>query len=145
MPRQRPRTQPTSVSLWLGTAKTTQALNRALTIRYTAAGDSKGSAFGRAFALKYDDDFREAARMSRPARSLDKFLAGISYDEQAIPALAAAGATLEPGDNCFVCLYDYRHRPGRRTTWKSKDVTLRFAAVVEFERPVTDVSRWMAK
>lgn len=84
------KTTKTSIALWLGRASSSAVLQGALVVDYSPDGESLGSAFGRAFKVSYDDDFREAMRSPRAVKSLHTLLKGISYETEARTASYAS-------------------------------------------------------
>ena len=99
-----------TVSLWLGRAKSADALWAALDVQFSDDGDSIGSEFSRAFGIDcYDDALREAEFYDAPGATLAEFFRGASHESTVLSRFMARGVTVEPGTNCLVLLYDCRH------------------------------------
>lgn len=120
------------VSMWIGSARSRDALDRALHASFSEDGDFLGSPFSRGFDLGYyDDAMREAEFLSVAPRRVADLFVGSSYSEITVPRFQRLGTTLAPGDNCVVLLFDYRYR-GVATSWSGSGVLLRFVGAVSY-------------
>ena len=123
------------VSLWLGKADSEGTLLSALELAYSPDGDLLGCAFSDGFRLKpYDDDFREAAFRDAWVQDLAGHLSGVSYETSVTSGFATIGVKPEPGENCFVLLYDYLFTGNPIERWTVRGLSLRFAGTVSYEK-----------
>lgn len=103
-----------AVSLWVGQADTSGALDAYLQVGYSDDGDFIPSPFARDFGIRYyDEDFREAQHYERPSRSVRNLLKGYSYDSVIIREFVQLFGELFPVDvNAVILLYNFRHDTG---------------------------------
>jgi hypothetical protein len=100
-----------AVSLWVGNARSREALENYVDIDYSVDDSSRLSPcaedFGTGF---YDEDFMEADMAARPTRSLSELLRGCSYEDVIVPEFVRlCGDRLPEESNAFVLLYDFQH------------------------------------
>ena len=122
-----------SVSLWLGTAPSDEALQEYVCMTYDADGDVVPSQFMRDFDIEWwDEDFQEVVFLDGKEREVKEILRGFSYDDQLIPAFEGqVGPTLAFPVNAVVLLYNYDNGSPLVTASKG-DVALCFVGVTEY-------------
>src|SRR6188508_1462430 len=105
------------VSLWVGSATSREAFDRALFVSFSPDGEFIGSEFSINFGIDYYDDVqREASYFPSPPRHVADLLSGSSYADIIIPRVLRLSASLAPGDNCVVLLYSF-HYGGAAKSW----------------------------
>lgn len=121
------------VSLWVGHAPSTEALEEYVQTRYSADGDRIPSPFAEEFSLsRYEDECREAEVLDEPVSAFPDVLAGFSYDDVIVPRfIAAYGKDIGAPSNAVVLLYNYQHQQGGRARAASS-VKLRFVGAVPY-------------
>jgi hypothetical protein len=99
------------VSLWIGHADSSDALDAYLLTGYSEDGDFIPSPFARDFGIGYhDEDFREAQHYENPSRFVRVLLRGYSYDNVIIPKFIQLLGELLPEEvNAIVLLYNFKH------------------------------------
>jgi len=99
------------VSLWIGQADSSDALDAYMQTGYSDDGDFIPSPFAKDFGIRYyDEDFREAQHYEKPSRSVRELLRGYSYDDVVIPKFVQLlGESFPEEVNAVVMLYNFKH------------------------------------
>ncbi|HVV50849.1 MAG TPA: immunity 22 family protein [Polyangia bacterium] len=118
------------VSLWVGVARSEEALQKFVETSFSDDGDFLGSVFSRAFVLgRYYDDLLEAEYHESPTATLRDLLRGASYEDVIIGRFEALG-TIEDPVNCSILLCDCRHVGP--SAWASADIAITFVGTVKY-------------
>ena len=121
------------VSLWIGTAKSTRALEKYVEGEYSDDGDYSRSQFERDFRIDFfDEDFIETKHCRKPTRSLRRLLRDCSSHEAIIDQFVAiVGEELTNEAMSVVLLYNFLFR-GRTVNSVSEAVSLRFVGTARY-------------
>jgi hypothetical protein len=118
------------VSLWIGTAVSEAALERALDVSFSEEGDFLGSEFSRVLNLGYyDSGLLEAEYRPEDTTSLRELLRGVSFEAQIVPTLERQ-TEFDEQVNCFVLLYN--HRFSGKNVFFASGVNLRFIGTANY-------------
>jgi hypothetical protein len=122
------------VSLWLGSIDKKESLSNLLTNSYTDEGDIIVSDFAKLFSInRYDDDTLEMEYFEESQETLDKLLAGFSYDD----AIIKKSGVLIPKEpvsnyNAVILIYDYKYC-GEPKTAKIQECYFEYVGAVNYE------------
>lgn len=123
------------VTLWVGRARSAEALEQYVRLQYNEDGDLVPSQLMQDFSIpSYDENFREAERLSEPQRNLEALLRGFSYDSQLIEKFRAiCGETINYDANAVVLLYNFHVKRPQVVRFEGEDVELQWMGTTKID------------